>query len=418
MVRGKSSSAGGYVAVVIVMLALLLLACAAPARTPTPSPAPAPKPSPAPKPAFQWPKPLAWTSLDVGSGGYVMAAAVADTFTRQAGVETNVIPCGTEVGRIVLMANKRVHTVWMGPAFFSQEGLEEFASIDMGPQPMRFLIGSMSSWGLGSTKSANIKSLADLKGKRVSWVVGSPATNANTTGLLAFANLTWKDVIKVEFPSTSAAGRGLLDGAVDAHQGNTTAARYYELMATPRGLYFVPLPHNDKEGWKRFQQIVPHYFPRVITEGAGLSETNTYDGGTCPNPALYCHAEQDPELVYQQTKLMVELYDKYSKVDAPGIKDFAVKYQSFEWVVPYHEGAIRYYKEIGKWTDTYQKHNDRLVERQRVLKQAWDKAIAEAIQKKLSVGDYSKLWYQVRGQTLKAAGFEPYYKAPGFVPWD
>ena len=129
-------------------------------------------------------------------------------------------------------------------------------------------------------------------------------------------------------------------------------------------------------------------------------------------------ADQDTELVYQQTKHLVELYDKYSKVKAPGIGDFALKYQRFDWVLPYHEGAIRYYKEIGKWTEAAQKHNDRLLERQKVLKQVWDKAVAEAAEKKVKAEDYSKFWYGIRGQALKTAGFEPYWKAPGFVPYE
>jgi hypothetical protein len=53
-----------------------------------------------------------------------------------------------------------------------------------------------------------------------------------------------------------------------------------------------------------------------------------------------------------------------------------------------------------------------------VLKQAWDKAVAEAAEKKVPSADFTKHWYQVRGQALKAAGFEPYYKGPDFDPWD
>lgn len=390
-----------------------------PVATPKPTPPPKPVATPKPKPVFEWPKPLAWACLDVGSAGYVVAAALSDVFSREAKVALRVIPSGTDVGRLTLLISKRVHVSMLGAgALFALEGAEEFASIEMGPQPLRIMSGMICSWGVGSPKDANIRTPADLKGKRFAWVAGFPSVNANQTGILAFANLTWKDVVKVEFPSFGAGQRGLIEGTCDGLQVATNSAAMYELASSPRGVYFVPLPHKNTEGWNRFQKLNPAIRPRVITEGPGLSETSTYEGGGYPNPGLICLADLDPELAYQQTKLMVELYDKYSQVKAPGIKDFALKYQFFDWVVPYHEGAIRYYKEIGKWTDAAQKHNDKLIERQKVLNQAWARAMAEAAEKKVKADDYPKFWYGIRAQTLKAAGFEPYWKAPGFVPYD
>src|SRR3546814_8746083 len=69
-------------------------------------------------------------------------------------------------------------------------------------------------------------------------------------------------------------------------------------------------------------------------------------------------------------KAMVDQFPKY-KDSAPGIAGFALDRQNFTWVIPYHEGAIRYFKEKGKWSAEAQAHNDKLVERQEVLTKAW-----------------------------------------------
>jgi hypothetical protein len=74
--------------------------------------------------------------------------------------------------------------------------------------------------------------------------------------------------------------------------------------------------------------------------------------------------------------------------------------QNFQWVAPYHDGAIRYYKEIGKWSDADQAHNDNLVARQAALKAAWDELVAE------NPSDWEAAWDAKRRESLAAGGFE------------
>src|SRR3546814_10227016 len=81
------------------------------------------------------------------------------------------------------------------------------------------------------------------------------------------------------------------------------------------------------------------------------------------------------------TKAVDQLYDAY-KDGAPGIGGWKLDRQIFEWAVPYHEGAIRYFKEKGVWTEAHQKHNDALVKRQAVLKAAWKEHAAKKIEDK------------------------------------
>ncbi len=433
-----------YGKIIMVLLLVLLLmsmlvtsaiGCSTPAPSPTPTappkPPPAPSPSlkpvtspapaPSPKVAFKWPSPLVWACHDTNTAGYIIAAAISDAFTRAEGMAVRVVPTGTDIAKMSLLINKRVHFSWiMAGTFFAQEGIEEFAALDWGPQPMRYIIGSMAFVAIATAKDANIRTAADLKGKRITWVKGYPAANVIPTAWLAFAGLTWNDVTKVEVPTAAASKQVVLDGAADVVYGLTTTASNYELEKSRRGLYFVPLPHKDIEGWKRVEKVLPYMVPSVATEGAGgLSKTNTLECGGYPNPGVNVLADADPELVYNQTRLMVSLFPQYSQVKAPGITGFAMdQQQGFKWMVPYHEGAIRYYKEIGVWTDAAQKNNDRLVERQKVLKQAWDKALTEAADKKVPSADFPKYWYQARGQALKAAGFDPYYKGAGFEVWE
>ena len=109
-------------------------------------------------------------------------------------------------------------------------------------------------------------------------------------------------------------------------------------------------------------------------------------------------AETDADLAYEMTKAMDELYDAYDG-NAPGIGGWSIDAQNFTWVVPYHEGAIRYFEEIGVWTEEAQTHNDDLIARQEALTAAWDELAAEAPE------DWEAAWADKRRTALEEGGF-------------
>lgn len=72
-------------------------------------------------------------------------------------------------------------------------------------------------------------------------------------------------------------------------------------------------------------------------------------------------------------------------------------------MIPYLDGAIRYWKEKGLWKPEHQAHNDKLVERQKVLADAW-MAVQAANHSDEKVFEQS--WMSTRAAALKKAGFE------------
>ena len=71
----------------------------------------------------------------------------------------------------------------------------------------------------------------------------------------------------------------------------------------------------------------------------------------------------------------------------------------------WHDGAIRYFKEAGVWSDAFQRANDALVKRQDVLAAAWTKAKAGTYANDAA---FKTAWLKARIDALTAAGFEPY----------
>jgi TRAP transporter TAXI family solute receptor len=355
------------------------------------------------------PNPLAWTAYDVGSSGYNHAVAVGKALKDTHGIDLRVLPGKNDISRQVPLRQKQVQfaAAGVGGAYLAQEGVFEFGAKDWGPQEVRLLLtcNGDNTLQMGVAADAGIKTIADLKGKRVVWTVGAPALNENITAQLAFAGLTWADVKKVEFPGNAQGWAGVMNNQADAHFTSTTSGFAYQLQSSPRGLYWVPLPHDDKQGWKRLQAKGPYFTPHVATEGAGISPDKPVQGSTYPYPLLITYADQNADAVHAMTKAMVELYPQY-KTATPGINGWAMEKQILSWSVPYHDGAIRYFKEIGKWADAHQANNDNMIKRQGVLKDAWKSMAANA------AGDdkaFEAEWMKLRAARLTAAGFDPVY---------
>jgi TRAP transporter TAXI family solute receptor len=350
---------------------------------------------------------LAWSAYDVGSGGYNQAVAIGNALKQRFGVNLRVLPGKSDVARTLPVREGQVQfsANGVGGSYLAQEGVYEFGVKNWGPQPIRGLMLNNSDQVLTvvAAKDSGIRTAADLKGKRVAWVIGSPSLNQNITAILAFANLTWDDVKKVEFGGFGAAMDGVINGQADAAFASSISGKVYQLEKSPRGLVYPVIAHNDKAGWQRMNRIAPFFFPFWGAEGAGLSKDSKVESATYPYPILMSYASLDANIAYAMTRAMVETFDDY-KDAAPGNNGWAADRQNFAWVIPFHDGAIRFWKERGLWKPEHQAHNDKLIARQKVLADAW-----KAVQSGTHADDkaFEQAWMKARAEALAKAGLDP-----------
>ncbi len=351
------------------------------------------------------PSTLAWTAYNTGTTGYNQSVAIGKALKDKYGTSLRVVPGKNDISRLTPLRSGKVQfTANGGATYFASEGISLFAAREWGPLAVRMLMSSTSDANLtvGTAKDANIKTMADLKGKRVAWVRGSDALNIGVEAMLAFGGLTWDDVIKVEFPGYGASWKGMVNNQVDAAFASTVSGPTRKLEASPRGIFWPPTPHGDAAGWKRMKEAAPYFLPHTATIGSGISADNPHEGAAYPYPILIAFADQDPELVYSLTKAIHTEYPNF-KDAMPALKGWALERQAFTWAVPYHEAAVRYWKEIGAWTADMEQHNNGLIKRQQVLADAW------ATMKGKDIADeaYKQEGLKVRTAALEKAGFTP-----------
>jgi TRAP transporter TAXI family solute receptor len=356
------------------------------------------------------PPTMAMTAYDTGTAGFNITVGVGKMMKDKYGSDVRVLPAGNDVARLAPLRAKRAVASAMGSGtYFAQEGVFEFGAKEWGPQPLQMILSSVdcNCGSLGVAADAGVKELGDLKGKRVGFVVGSPALNQNSLAVLAFAGLTQNDVKAVEFASYGAMWKGLINNDVDAAFGTTITGPAKEAETSPRGLVWPPLPKSDAAGWERMKKVGSFFFPQLATCGAGISPEKPIELGNYPYPIYVAYAAQPADQVYSIAKAMIDGYDAY-KDSAPGAGGLAAARQTKNWVVPVHPGAVKALKEAGQWTAEQETHNNALYERQEVLASAWadySKASPPADDKAFLDG-----WMKARGAALAKAnmsnGFE------------
>lgn len=319
------------------------------------------------------PPTMAVTAYDTGTAGFNIAVGVGKMLKDKYGTDVRVLPAGNDVARLAPLRAKRAISSAMGSGtYFAQEGVFEFGAKEWGPQPLQLLLSSVdcNCGALGVAADAGVKEMKDLRGKRVGFVVGSPALNQNALAMLAFGGLTQNDVKIVEFASYGAMWKGLVNNDADAAFGTTITGPAKEAETSPRGLTWPPLPAGDKEGWARVQKVGSFFFPQVATCGAGISPDKPIELGNYPYPIFVAYASQPVDQVYAITKAMIVNYAAY-KDSAPGAAGLGADRQTKDWVVPVHPGAVKALKEAGHWSDEQDTHNNALLKRQDVLAAAW-----------------------------------------------
>lgn len=360
------------------------------------------------------PKQIAWTAYGTTSSGYAQSVGLGNMLKAKYDVDLRIIPGKNDVSRMLPLKAGQADICACGIAsYFGQEGVFMFADDRWGPTKVYNLFNNIGRNGQATIVAGDlgVKTYADLKGKRVSWVKGSPALQVNLLAALAFGGLTLDDVEVVAMPGWGQSMQAIIDGQSDAAAGSTISSVYNQMAASPRGLFHVTMPFSDEAGWARAKAVAP-FWSKSIVATAVSGENNTsgkmpYEGNNYPYPIFVGLEKLDDDLAYNLTKAVMENYETY-KDNGPGMDGYQLKNQNFDWVFPYQPGAIRYFKEAGVWTDAAQAAQEGNLKRQDVLAAAW----ADFKSMGVSGDDYEKKWLEVRAKHLTEAGMSVPFRDP------
>ncbi|MBN9446496.1 MAG: TAXI family TRAP transporter solute-binding subunit [Bosea sp.] len=191
-----------------------------------------------------------------------------------------------------------------------------------------------------ASKDSGIKTLADLKGKRLS--VGAPksGTELNARAILAAAGMSYKDLAKVEYLPFAESVELMKNRQLDATlQSAGLGVASLRDLATSVEITVVEVPAAvvDKAGPPFVKVSIP---------------ANTYTGQTAAVPAaavvnyLATHEGMKEETVYQMTKAIFENLPDLAAAHAAA-RSIKLENALDGMPLPLHPGAARYFKEKG-----------------------------------------------------------------------
>jgi TRAP transporter TAXI family solute receptor len=353
----------------------------------------------APAMAQDLPDTMVWTSYDVGSAGYAEASAIADAFGKEFGTRIRIQPSGSGIGRLQPLLQGRSDYAFLATeAFFLAEGAYDFALPEWGPTQLRAVAGRPAGITLIAAGDAGINTVEDARGKRIAFVAGNPSVNVKCEAILAFGGLTLDDVEVIMFPTYGSAMASMTRNESDATCTTPTTSQLYELAESPRGIAYAPLEADNAAGWEALLEVLPIMGPSDEDVAAGVPEGEITKMASYRYPVITTTADKSADEVYAFIKALDETYDMYKDGTAAMSRwslDLAGK-PAMD--VPFHEGAVRYLREIGIWTDEDEAWNVRRTARLDTLSAAWTEF--KAANGGMDEAAYAEAWMALRAEIV------------------
>lgn len=201
-------------------------------------------------------------------------------------------------------------------------------------------------------KDSGIKTIADLKGKRMT--AGFTAQNTilpQLDAIYATAGMTRDDVVKVQVPSVIAGADAFAAGQTDGFIFAHGAGKVREADASVGGIRALPIP-NTPANIAAIKKHWPTGFLVAMKPGPanpGVLE----DGYFIAYPQLIFTNKAVPDdVVAKMAKIIHDNQKAMGEVFAP-MKSFDPKKDMVGDTAPgqYHSGAINFYKQAGLWKD-------------------------------------------------------------------
>ena len=294
-----------------------------------------------------------------GASGYLIASGYS-----------KLLPANTPIKKVVLQpfASASAWPVRMnaGEVNFAQHcGYEQILESYRGTGPfqavgaLRNIRNIATTYGLPwsvHVVDPQVKSFADLKGKTIFVQVSHTDHVTALKVLLKEAGLDYnKDIRVIPFRSPTEAIQGVATGRGDAIAFGLIPGLVE--ISRSKGMHSLPI---SAEIAQKVKAADPVWGAAVVRKGRGPLAPKA----DVPVLAIQCgiaaSAKVNAETVYQIIKAIYNHHDEWKSVH-PLANQATLKKATELVVVPFHEGAIRFYKEAGVWTPELEEKQKKLL---------------------------------------------------------
>jgi TRAP transporter TAXI family solute receptor len=308
------------------------------------------------------PKSMVIVNGRAATSTFALITGIAEMIKKHVGIKT--VPEAGTFGRNVLLVHKKEAEFGMtnnDRAYFAARGEDDYKPF--GKLDVRLMFTSRFSppFCFVTRRDANIKSVAELRGKKVMCVYpGNPAFTKGADIHFEAAGMSRKDVQAMSFSGHEEGDMALKERRISAyiHPMPITSVMPYlqelnhevpiRLLCAPKEKLEVVL---TKYPYFR-HDIVPAKIYGDLVDQKDLASIGVAE-------ALVCQSGLSEDLIYKVMKAIFEHLPDLTSF-TPVTKIWMGDPLSSA-VLPYHPGAIKYYKEKKLWTDDLEKKQIQLM---------------------------------------------------------
>lgn len=291
---------------------------------------------------------VSFGTSSVGSAFYTLSVVIANVITKHSGISATVEPVGgsdatargigakkVEIG--MLNAGSAVNA-YNGEGTFAKTGKIPLALIAQGQDSLRQIVVRTES---------GIKSVKDLSGKKfIAKRKALPEMEQIAHALLDLYGVDKNSVTILETPETNEAIEALKVGTADAAMipAGVPASFLLDLSQNAK-VAFLSIPDDKLEAL--INKMGSAFHEGVIPAGTYRGQDREVKFPAMSS-VLVVRADMSEDTVYQITKAIFNNQDEIKAGHSAG-RDWNLKKTLQAPPLPFHPGAVRYFKEAGVW---------------------------------------------------------------------
>jgi len=276
-----------------------------------------------------------FATMQPGTLNHTSGSAVAKVLKEKAGLNVVVQPTAGESVLIPLVSR--------GEAEFGIANILEVQAAKASAPNLR-LIGSLHPLrgAFWVRKDSNMRTMADLKGKRVGMGYSAMKTiDPMIKALLATGGLSEKDVTPVLIPNVIRGADDFTSGAADMFFFAFGAPKVREVDATVGGIRALEIPES---GMAASKKILPEGYLSPAVPNPFFVGVEKPMGVYSWDNMIFASSKVSDEVVY---KVIEALESNKAELVAiqPALREFSVEALYKNYDIPYHPGALKYFKD-------------------------------------------------------------------------
>ena len=283
-------------------------------------------------------------TMQPGTLSHTSGTAIAKVLYDKLQFQARVQPTAGESTLLPLVNNGEID-VGIANVF---EVIDAYEGRSLGKQDKLRLVAAIHPLRVGFfvRKDSGIKTVADLKGKRITLGFSTQLTLQRVAlAILATAGLSLNDVKAVQVPNVIRAAEEMANGNADAFLFGLGAAKVKEVDATVGGLGFAGVI-DTPEALAAARKILPQMY--LTTVNPRFGETGILERTVVPtyDNTLSTSSAVKEDIIYKIVDALVTNKSDLAAT-APWLMELNADQLYKTLPVPYHPGAVKWFNEKG-----------------------------------------------------------------------